>query len=75
MAEQDEGVGKMEHAGKILQIVLITSYEPTKILEPRKQPLNFPSVTIATQRAVILLWCADPWHAGHSNKIERLCER
>ena len=54
MAEQDEGAGKREHAGKLLQIVLITCYKPTKILEPREPPLNFPSVTIATPRAAIL---------------------
>ena len=36
----------MEHGGKVLQRVLMTRDQPTKILEPCKRPLDLPSVTI-----------------------------
>src|SRR6516164_11535478 len=54
MAEQDQGTSEMEHAREVLQIILVTRDQPTIILEPCEQPLDLPSVTIASQEASIL---------------------
>ena len=54
MAEQDECTSEMEHACEVLQIILVTRDQPTIILEPCEQPLDLPSVAIATQDASIL---------------------
>ena len=54
MAEQDESTSEMEHAREVLQIILVTRDQPTIILEPCKQPLNLPSMTVAPQGAAIL---------------------
>src|SRR5215471_13047096 len=54
MAEQDERASEMEHAGEVLQVILVTRDQPTIILEPCKQALDLPSMTIATQGAAIL---------------------
>src|SRR6516165_6942294 len=53
MAEQYERAGEMEHAGEILQVILVTRDQPTIILEPCEQALDLPSTTIATQGAAI----------------------
>src|SRR5579864_2508411 len=54
MAKQDECTSEMENAREVLQIILVTRDQPTIILEPCKQQLNLPSLTIATQRSSIL---------------------
>jgi hypothetical protein len=36
MAEQDERASEMEHAREVLQVILVTRDQPTKILEPCK---------------------------------------
>jgi len=44
----------MEHAGVVVQRMLITRDEPAEILEPRKEPFGLPPAAIATQGPTIL---------------------
>ena len=44
----------MEHAGVVVQRMLITRDEPAEILEPRKEPFDLPPAAIATQGQTIL---------------------
>src|SRR6516164_9749317 len=54
MPEEDERASEVKHAREVLQIILVTRDQPTIILEPCKQPLNLPSMTVAPQGAAIL---------------------
>src|SRR6516164_8632430 len=54
MPEEDERASEVKHAREVLQIILVTRDQPTIILEPCEQPLDLPSVTIASQEASIL---------------------
>ena len=54
MPEEDERASEVKHAREVLQIILVTRDQPTIILERCEQPLDLPSVTIATQETSIL---------------------
>jgi hypothetical protein len=36
MTEQDQGAGEMDHAGEIVERILVARDQPAEILEPRK---------------------------------------
>jgi hypothetical protein len=44
----------MEHACEVVQGMLVTRDQPTKIQEPRKQPLDLPAATTPSQASPIL---------------------
>src|ERR1044071_10229744 len=50
MPEKYHGKRKLNHREEVLRMVLIADRNPTKVVEPGEQPLDFPTSTVAAQR-------------------------
>jgi hypothetical protein len=44
---------EMEHPEKILGISFVSNDQPAKVLQPGKQPFNFPPTAIPSQASVV----------------------
>ena len=54
MPEQDSGTRELEHAEEVSDVVLPASDEPPRVLEPRKEALDFPATPRPPQGAAVL---------------------
>src|SRR4249920_2833482 len=54
MPEQDAGAGQLEHAEKVLDMVLPAGDQATRVMEPGKEPFDFPTTPGSSQWAAVL---------------------
>jgi hypothetical protein len=54
MPEQDAGARELQHPQKIADVVFPSGDEPAGVVEPGKEPFDFPATTIAAQRPAVL---------------------
>src|SRR4029077_16855228 len=55
MPEEDLHATETNHAEEVLDVVLPADHQPTKIMQPGKQPFHSPTSAVAAQRTTILL--------------------
>jgi hypothetical protein len=54
MPQQDEHATKLNHAGEVVGVLLPPAANASKVLQSRKEPLDLPAISIASQRPSIL---------------------
>lgn len=54
MPEEDSGAGQLQHAEKVLDVILPAGDEPAGVVQPGEEAFDLPATTGATQRASIL---------------------
>src|SRR5437879_3251403 len=54
MPEKDDHAGEVNQADIVFDVILVPNHQPTKVVEPCEQTLDFPSPLEATQRPAIL---------------------
>src|SRR5580704_6885735 len=62
MPQEDYGASELNHPEEVLWVVFPANNDTTKIMQPRKQALDFPTAAVATQHATIL--CGFPAARG-----------
>src|SRR6185295_13316306 len=54
MSEQDPSAGEMEECEVVGGVIFITHDESSTVMEPGKEPFDFPALAIAAQAAAIV---------------------
>jgi hypothetical protein len=54
MPEQDLHATQTHHAEEVLEVVLPTDDQPTKVMQPGKESFHSPTPAVAAQRATVL---------------------
>ena len=54
MPEEDSGAGQLQHAEKILDVVLPAGDQPAGVVEPGEETFDLPATASPTERASIL---------------------
>ena len=54
MPEQDAGAGQLQQAEKVLDMIFPARDQAARVVEPGKEPFDFPATAVATQRTSIL---------------------
>jgi hypothetical protein len=54
MPQEDEDTAEMDHAEEVFERVLPPNHESAEMLEPGKQPLDFPAATVPPERPTVL---------------------
>ena len=54
MPEEDAGAGELQHPEEIAHVVFPAGHEAPRLMEPRKEPFDFPAASIAAKRSAIL---------------------
>jgi len=54
MPEQDLHATQAHHAEEVLDVVLPTDDQPTKVMQPGKESFHSPTPAVAAQRATVL---------------------